>query len=124
LLDRAAIGLSMLCLVHCLALPVLLVLIPPLAALPFAGESFHLILVFMVLPTSIVALFLGCRRHRDWSVLALGSCGVGVLLVAALLGPGLLGEGGEKLVTVIGSILVAVSHVLNFRLCRSHECAV
>lgn len=119
LLDRTAIGLSALCLVHCLALPLLLALAPPLAALPVADEHFHLWLVYLVLPTSLLALFLGCRQHRRWTVLAWGLSGVGVLLLAALLGHDVLGEAREKALTVLGAVLVAIGHGLNFRLCRS-----
>jgi FtsH-binding integral membrane protein len=122
LLDRAAIGLSTLCVLHCLALPLLLVLAPSLAVLPIADEQFHLLLVYLVLPTSILALFLGCRRHHRWSVLMWGMSGVGVLVFTALLGHDLMGELGEKVLTVMGALLVVVGHGLNFRLCRSRAC--
>ena len=112
-----------LCVIHCLATPVLLVLLPSLAVLPIADESFHLLLVFLVIPTSVTALFLGCRLHRRWSVLSWGLSGVGVLVLAALVGHDLLGETGEKLMTVVGALMVATSHGLNYRLCRSRDCA-
>lgn len=118
-LDQAAIGLSLLCLVHCLALPLLLVLLPALAALPIADERFHLALLTLVLPTSAAALWLGWRRHRRWRVMAWGLAGVGILVFAAAFGHDLLGEGGERGLTVIGALLVAASHLRNFRLCRS-----
>ena len=122
-MDVFAVSLSSLCVVHCLAMPVLLVLLPSLAALPIADESFHFWLVFLVIPTSVAALFLGCRRHRKWSVLAWGLSGVGVLVFAALFGHDMLGEAGEKIMTVVGSVMVAISHALNYRLCRSSSCS-
>ena len=121
-LDRTAIGLSVLCLLHCLALPLALIAGSSFTALWFADERFHQLLVFLVLPTSIVALMLGCKKHKTWTVLAWGLCGVGVLAAAALFGHDLVGEPGEKILTVIGSILVVVGHVFNFRLCRSDIC--
>ncbi|MEM1412610.1 MAG: MerC domain-containing protein [Pseudomonadota bacterium] len=123
LLDRTAIGLSALCIVHCLALPLLIVLLPSLAALPFADERFHLLLVFLVVPTSAIALFMGCRRHRDRSVLAWGLTGVVILLLTALYGHDLVGEVGERAFTVLGAVMVAIGHIRNFRLCRSDACA-
>lgn len=123
LLDRTAIGLSVVCVLHCLALPLLLVLVPSLAALPFANEEFHLVLVLFVIPISVVALFIGCRRHRDRSVLAWGLSGVVVLVFAAVFGHDVLGEIGEKALTVVGAVMVAIGHVRNFRLCRSEACA-
>ena len=121
-LDRTAIGLSVLCVLHCLALPLALIAGSSFTALWFADELFHQLLVFLVLPTSIVALMLGCKKHKTWSVLAWGFSGVCVLAIAALFAHDLVGESGEKILTVIGSILVVVGHVLNFRLCRSDVC--
>lgn len=121
-LDRTAIGLSVLCLLHCLALPLALIAGSSFTALWFADERFHQLLVFLVLPTSIVALMLGCKKHKTWSVLAWGFSGVCVLTIAALFAHDLVGESGEKILTVIGSIFVFVGHVFNFRLCRSDAC--
>lgn len=118
LLDRAAIGMSLLCLVHCLALPVLLVLIPSLAVLPIADEHFHLVLLYLVLPTSVVALFLGCRRHKNRTVLLWGLSGLAVLVLAAFAGHDLLGDAGERALTVLGALLVALGHLKNVRLGR------
>ena len=97
LLDRSAIGLSFLCVLHCLAVPLTLILVPSFAALPIADERVHLLLVLLVLPTSTVALTLGCRRHGLKHILAWG-------------------------LTVVGSVLVAVGHILNFKCCRSASC--
>jgi len=121
-LDRSAIGLSVLCLLHCLALPLVLVAGSSFTALWAADEWFHQLLVVLVLPTSIVALLLGCKKHKRWAVLAWGFCGVGVLTLAALFAHDLVGEAGEKILTVIGSMLVVVGHAYNFRLCRSEVC--
>ena len=41
-IDKVAIGLSLICTVHCLLLPVAFVLLPALAANTFGGERFHL----------------------------------------------------------------------------------
>lgn len=121
-LDQAAIGLSFLCVMHCLALPVILVISPSLASLPLADEHFHLWLVMLVVPTSSLALFMGCRRHRRWHVVFWGITGVSVLLMTAIFGHAVLGEVGERIFTVIGAVLVAIGHGLNYRLCRQIDC--
>ena len=122
LLDRSAIGLSFLCVLHCLAVPLTLILVPSLAALPIADERIHLLLVLLVLPTSTVALTLGCRQHGLKHILFWGLTGIMILILAAGLGEGVLGEYGEKLLTVVGSVLVAVGHILNFKCCRTASC--
>ena len=120
--DRAAIGLSGLCALHCLLLPVALTLAPSIAGMGVADEAFHVWMIVFVVPISIYALFAGCNKHREYSVLALGGVGLAVLISAPLLGHDVLGEVGERVVTLAGALLVAASHVRNFRLCRQADC--
>ena len=122
LLDKSSVGLSTVCAVHCLLMPVAVVMLPSLAALPFADEHFHILLVFFVLPLSIVALTMGCRKHRSWRVMAVGLSGLVLLVGAALVGPDLFGELTEKTATVVGAGLVALSHVMNYKKCRALDC--
>ncbi len=55
-------------------------------------------------------------------MLGLGVAGMAVLIVAAVLGPAVLTELGEVLMTGAGGLLLAVSHVINFRRCRRLRC--
>ena len=119
--DKAAIGLSLLCAVHCLMLPVILVVLPSLAVTIFGGEQFHLWMLAGVLPISLFALTLGCRLHRDIRVVFMGIGGLIVMLLAALYGHDLFGEVGEKVITLLGASLVALSHVRNQFLCRRSQ---
>ena len=122
LLDRASIGLSVICVLHCFATPILLAFAPSLLALPVADEKFHAVLIFLILPASLVALTLGCRLHGDMSVVYWGCGGLVVLLGTLVLGHDLLGDAGEKIMTVFGSGLVVIGHTLNFRACRASTC--
>ena len=122
LLDRASIGLSVICVLHCFATPILLAFAPSLLALPVADEKFHAVLIFLILPASLVALTRGCRRHGDMSVVYWGCGGLVVLLGTLVLGHDLLGDAGEKVMTVFGSGLVVIGHTLNFRACRASTC--
>ena len=122
LLDRASIGLSVICGLHCFATPILLAFSPSLLALPVADEKFHAVLIFLILPASLVALNLGCRRHGDMSVVYWGCGGLVVLLGTLVLGHDLLGDAGEKIMTVFGSGLVVIGHTLNFLACRASTC--
>lgn len=124
LLDRLSISASALCLLHCLATPLLLVALPVLSATFMADETFHLWMVTIVLPLSLAALFIGCRRHRDGLVITLGLIGLLGLILAALLGHDVLGETGEKVATVVSGLLLAAGHWRNYRLCRLSDCDV
>ncbi len=118
--DKLSIGLSMLCVIHCLVLPFMLVLVPSWIAVQLGNEAFHAWMVFAVLPTSIYALTSGCKKHKDYRLIALGICGLLLLVLAVMIGEHLLGHLGEKLMTLTGATLLAISHFWNFRLCHQH----
>ena len=119
--DKVAISLSIACMIHCLATPLLLVLLPTLAGLPIEGESFHLWMVVAVIPISVYALTLGCQKHKKFSIAVLGVIGLLCLIAAVALGESLIGEAGEKLLTVVGALLISVSHYHNFQLCQQQS---
>ena len=122
LLDRLAIAASGLCVLHCLATPVLLILIPALASSTLADNVFHQLLLIFILPSSALALLLGCRRHKDWIVFALGLLGLTELVITAYFGHDFFGETGERAATVLGGVTLAIGHVRNFYLCRHDGC--
>lgn len=117
--DRAAMGLSTLCAIHCLLLPVLVTLLPAIAGVGLDDEAFHVWMVVLVLPVSVYALVSGCRVHKRLSVLLLGLAGLLVLLAAIILGHAVLGDIGERAATLFGALLVAFSHLRNYRLCQT-----
>ncbi len=121
-IDTTAVGLSLACAAHCLLLPALLAFTPTLAATVFANENFHLWLLLAVIPTSLIALTLGCRQHRNHSVLALGAVGIALMCLAAILGHDLLGEITEKTLTLTGASLIAIGHIKNYQWCQQSNC--
>lgn len=123
LLDKFAVSTSAICAIHCLALPLLLGVFPALGTSIFGQESFHVLLLWLVIPLSFVALTLGCRKHKSRLVAAAGITGLIFLLFAATLGHDLLGEAGERIATVIGAIAIAIGHTRNYTLCRRIDCA-
>ena len=108
----------MLCMIHCLAFPLLVALLPSIAALPLDKEAFHLWMVIAVIPISLYALTLGCKKHKKKSILSFGLLGLVCLVSAVLLGESRIGEAGEKILTVIGALLIAFSHYKNFHQCQ------
>lgn len=121
LADKIAIGLSIACALHCLALPLVISLLPSLLALGLADEAFHRWMVLGVIPMSVMALSMGCRLHRRFTVIAVGGLGLLFLLAPLVLGHEMLGEWGERTVTLTGAFLIATSHLRNFELCRAHQ---
>jgi len=119
--DKAAISLSLTCALHCLMVPLLVTLFPTTMLLGLQNERIHLFLLALIVPISVFSLTLGCRQHRNLSVVASGVAGVGILFFSALLSHEIGGHTLETVGTVVGSGIVAISHILNFRLCRSSE---
>lgn len=120
-LDRAAVCLSGVCLVHCLALPLLLVMFPLLGEFFVPHETFHQLILVAVLPTTILALGSGYYRHRRLGVLALGALGLMGLIAAAFTVHRLGAEDLERTITIAGGLILAGAHGWNFRLTRAHR---
>tara|TARA_B100000683_G_scaffold251188_1_gene266936 strand:+ start:5470 stop:5868 length:399 start_codon:yes stop_codon:yes gene_type:complete len=121
--DKAAIGLSFTCALHCLMVPLLLALFPSGALSGLGDERIHLGLLALIIPISVFSLTLGCRVHRILTVVAVGVTGICILIFSALLAHDIGGESLETAGTLLGSGIVALSHALNFKFCRSaHAC--
>ena len=116
--DKAAITLSILCVIHCLFLPLLVVLLPSMIALPMQEEVFHIWMVVAVVPISTYALTMGCKKHKRYIMLLIGAVGLLILSFVAFFGHDLLGEQLEKVFTVIGAIIIVIAHIWNYRLCQ------
>ena len=115
IMDRLAISLSFLCMAHCLLLPFAVLVLPILGASFLEGETFHYWLLFLVVPTSVFSLWLGCRKHGRLDILTSGIFGVSLLLLIVLLGVDQLGEIGESISTVAGAAIIALAHFRNLR---------
>ena len=118
-IDKFAILISSLCVAHCLIFPLLAVFAPSVITLGLSSENFHYWMVVAVIPSSLFALTLGCKKHANKTVLLIGALGLSCLLLAFALGGNVLGEWGEKSLTLMGAAIIAFSHIKNFKLCQS-----
>ena len=84
LADLAAMGLSVACMLHCLAVPLLLVAAPWIVPAFFGDEAFHVVAVTLVIPVSLIALA-GSAALRP-GLVALAAVGV-LLLLSAIFAP-------------------------------------
>ena len=109
--ERLGALLSGLCLSHCLLVPVALMVLPGYAVLGTAHDLAHPVLVFLVIPVTLVAL----RRRRcslDRSRVSRGLL-LGGLLLVVLAGPAhaVLGETIEIGLTILGSLGLVAGHL-------------
>jgi len=108
-LDRMAIGLSGLCLVHCLATSVLLALVS--AAGSVLGAAWiHEVGLGLAMIMGAIALGRGILEHGYSMPSAVGGLGLGVM-AGALTMPH---DGSEALYTVLGVAILALGHRLNY----------
>jgi len=113
LLDRTAILLSGLCVVHCLALPVLIVAAPFLGQ--FADGHLHAQMLVVVLPLSTGALALGFRQHRNAQIIIAGVAGMLLLALGATVMHNQFGIAADRAFTMTGAVILALSHWFNSR---------
>lgn len=112
--DRIGVGLSGLCLIHCLLLPVLVTLLPWLGE-HFEDERVHLMFAALTVPVALIAFVPNFLRFRRRGILALGLAGAACLMTGAL-AHDLVGETGEHLLTILGGVLLITGHLQNYRL--------
>lgn len=115
--DFAGMAASVLCLLHCLAMPVVILAFPMLG-LAHAHDHFHEGLIAAVTLPVMLALVPGYLRHRDKTTLLLGFGGLTCFLVAVLaLGP-LFGELAEAALAVVSGVMLLLAHLRNRRHCK------
>lgn len=111
-----AIGLSGLCLVHCIATSVTLALVSAAGGM-LLNPLIHEIGLTLAIMLGAVALGRGVRDHGFMTPAVVGSFGLGLMAGALALphdaGHGLMG--GEAFWTVIGVGVLAFGHDLNYR---------
>lgn len=123
LFDTLGLAGAAVCAAHCLVGPLLLVAGPSVAAVVVPDEAFHRAMLWVVIPSAVLAFTIGCRRHRDVLTGVLGGVGLLAFVLAVTWLHDLIGEDGERLVTLASAGLLSLGHHRNFRLCRTAACA-
>jgi hypothetical protein len=121
--DRLGISVSLACVLHCLLLPVM-ILLGPVFGQFFTDPIFHLFIAIIVIPVAIYALASGYRKHRVFNVLILGGLGL------AAIGIGLVIEQSHieihaahsstlsAVAMITAGLTLAAAHLMNLRHCR------
>src|SRR5689334_474760 len=107
-LDRIAMGLSGLCLVHCVATAVLLGLLASAGGL-LGSPLIHEVGLSLAMVFGSIALVRGIFEHGFMMPSAIGGLGLGVMAGALTLPH----DGTEAAYTVVGVMIVALGHRLN-----------
>ncbi len=120
LLHKTGMTLSFLCLIHCLAMPFIITL------LPLVAEGFlnHTLEVALVISSLIIAVLLLTKdykvHHKITPLLLLFSAGI-----LQYIGLFVVNEKQESLYVICGSILMALSYLINWNMhqktCSNHS---
>jgi hypothetical protein len=113
-LDKASVWLSGLCALHCLALPLLLPLLPILASSIFAESWFERTILGLSIALGFLALMVGFYRYHRQIYPFYALCMGGVIYWQK----DMFGHDFEPVTVTIGALLIIIAHVLNIKLCR------
>lgn len=109
-LDRLAIGLSGLCLAHCIGSAVLVALVASAGGI-LVHHSIHNVGLVLAICFAILGLGRGIRVHGFMLPGSIGGLGIGVMAGALTMSH----HSDEVIYTIIGVGLVALGHDLNRR---------
>jgi thiol:disulfide interchange protein len=111
-LDKWGIAISSICLVHCLALPIIIALLPALTSIIPSDGWVHGILIGFAFPVTGLALWRGYRQHQDIHLLIMGGLGLTCIALALVYTDN---RTADVSMTLFGGLLIVVAHTLNLR---------
>jgi hypothetical protein len=109
-IDRLAIGLSGLCVVHCIASAVFVAMLASAGGL-ILDPIVHEIGLMVALVLGVVGLGRGVLEHGFMMPAAIGSLGLGMMAGALTMDHG----GGSTVYAIVGVAILALGHDLNRR---------
>jgi hypothetical protein len=119
-LGRVSNGLSALCLIHCLALPFLVGVIPAIGLSFLQTEAAEKMIVWGAVALSLFSLCGGLRRHGRWWILAFTAAATAVFSIPFLSHEHTHeGHGSHVVFMVMGGVLLAAGNVINRKLCKT-----
>lgn len=114
-LDRVGTLLSLVCALHCIALPFIMTLLP-LIGLKFLQDSgVDMVLIVVAVTVALTSLCWGAQIHGRYNLLGL------VLIALAIFSIAHLFEGQylHASLMAVGGLTLATAHILNHRLCKN-----
>ena len=119
LADLTGILLSLTCLIHCLALPLAILLAPALSRWIALPEGVHAAILLLALPAAAVAMRDGWRRHRRLVPAVFAVAGLSLLALGLSAHEGWIAvanpAAADRLLTSAGALALAAAHLVNWR---------
>ena len=115
--DRLAIVISALCVLQCLFLPFVVTFLPFLDMWWLSDAVLHPILLALVVPLTFYALLPARAKHGSNVPLKLAIPGLMMLFAGVFMEQ----TTAEKVLTVVGAVLLAIAHLKNIMLSRKNR---
>ena len=124
MLDKAGMIASITCAIHCMIMPLVVTLLPIFGLSLFATEEFEWILLMVSAMLGVTSLCFGFKKHKSFRAFSFLGIGLTFLVIGRLAHEHVshfrvFTFDIYLLFLVAGAILVALSHWLNNKLCKS-----
>lgn len=116
-LDKVGIFLSLLCGLHCLLTPLMILSLPFMARYYLTHPWVHLLLAVIIIPVGLLAFAFGYRHHRQKKVFYYGFPGLLIISLAPFTVHILKWNLPEYPLMIFGSLLLIGAHWINRRAC-------
>ncbi len=113
--DNTGACLSFACALHCMAMPLLVVVLPLIGLSFLATERAELVLITGAIALAIGSLAWGVRLHRSWRALLILIVALAFIVISRTAVEGSF----EVVFYSIGGILLASAHLVNRHLCKT-----
>ena len=121
-MKKAGVWASLICAIHCTALPLLMIIIPTTGVYLFINETFEFVLLGLSLLFNIANLCFGYKQHRSNKAVAVLAVGLFIFVIGRLMHHHNHHNGLQfDLFMVAGGLLMALSSLINDKLCKHCE---
>jgi hypothetical protein len=112
-LDTLGITASTICIIHCMAMPFVIGMLPLLGWQFLEGKTAHHVLAAFVFTFALTAVVPGYLKHRRREVLAAMLLGLGLVLYATFAPAAILPDNLELPLITMGNIILVATHWRN-----------
>ena len=117
--DKLGLCTSILCLIHCVLPPILMIFLPFNTFSFLQAEFIHDILSIIVIGSMIIAVYPNCKQHEHLDII--GFAFIGIMFIIAAAFSGHMSSSLHTTLTMIGSLFLIISHVKNIKV-RHGKC--
>jgi hypothetical protein len=121
-LDRVGMAVSVICIIHCIAAPIVLFFLPAVATALISEESIvHQTLYGLIMVVALFSFIPGYRLHKKRLPLVLFGAGIAGLFFATFLVHDIsgLGHAWESIFAIPSSAFIVAAHYFNHRSCNA-----